>query len=252
MQESEVKIKSLQKALLVLECFTVETPELGITEISEKLDLYKSNVHNIISTFERCGYIAQNPQTGKYRLDLKILERAFVINSSLGLHGIVHPFMTALSEEVGESVYFALPKDEKIIYLEGAYPTSTFMARSMVGEKAEMYCTALGKSILSNLPEREYEWALAHQSMKPFTGNTITERDALIHELIIVRKRGYSIDNMEHEHGIRCVSVPVFRRNRTLLGAISISGPSPRIEDELIPKLVEKLTACADQISLRL
>lgn len=252
MQETEVKVKSLKKALSILECFSVEMPEMGITQISDRLGLHKSGVHNIISTFEQCGYIAQNPDTGKYRLDMKILELAFVINSSLGIHGIVHSPMTALSEAVGEAVYCAMPKGPEIIYLEGAYPITSHMTRSMIGEKAEMYCTAIGKAILAFLPEPEATRAMAQQSMRQHTENTITDRTELAKEIAVIRRRGYSMDNMEHEHGIKCVGVPVFRRDGTLLGAISISGPSLRVEDEKVSDFVRQLQDCAQQIRMRL
>ena len=55
-REGEVKVKSLQKAMEVLECFIQKQP-LGVTEISEKLGLYKSNVHNILMTFTALGYL---------------------------------------------------------------------------------------------------------------------------------------------------------------------------------------------------
>lgn len=245
-------VKTLAKALSVLECFTRETPELGVTAISNRLGLHKSNVHNILSTFEHCGYIERNEQGGKYRLGYKILELSHVINLNLGLHKVVVPFMKALADEVGETVYFAVPKDEMIIYLDGAYPSSSFAIRSMMGEKAEMYCTSLGKAMLAFLPPDKAAIAINRQSMAAFTDTTITDVMALIQELDSVRVRGYSIDNMEHELGIRCVGVPVFSRDGALVGALSISGPSPRITDEAIERYALRLKTIAQQISVHL
>ena len=249
--QDEIKVKSLKKALDILGCFTVKTPELGITEISSKLGLYKSTVHNIVSTFEQCGYIEKSPGNNKYRLGMKILELAFVVNSNLGLHKVVHPYMSALSNEINEVVYFALPKDNQIIYLEGVYPSSSYSARSMIGEKAEMYCTALGKAILAFLPKDRRISVIKNQSMTAYTPNTITDRSALSAELDKIRSQGYSIDNMEHEFGIKCVGVPVFRRDGSLLGAISISGPSLRFDDQTIAEYIKKLQYCSREISAR-
>jgi len=248
----EVKVKSLKKALDILGCFSVRTPELGISEISDQLGLYKSNVHNIISTFEQLGYIEKNPMNGKYRLGMKILELAYIINSNLGLHKVILPPMSELSAEVNEVVYFAVPKDSYILYLEGVYPANSYSARSMVGETAEMYCTSLGKAILAFLPPDQAIRAIHEQSMRRHTENTIVDRSVLLEELELIRKRGYSIDNMEHEFGIRCVGVPVFKRDGTLLGAMSISGPSPRIDDGKIELYAEKLRSYSQKISMRL
>lgn len=74
----EIKVKSLQKALEILNCFAVKQP-LGVTEISEKLGLYKSNVHNILVTFTAMEYLVQDPESGKFRLgpEVMMLSRAF-------------------------------------------------------------------------------------------------------------------------------------------------------------------------------
>ena len=72
-REGEVKVKSLQKAMEVLECFTQKQP-LGVTEISEKLGLYKSNVHNILMTFTSLGYLTQDDETGKFHLGVSLMK----------------------------------------------------------------------------------------------------------------------------------------------------------------------------------
>ena len=79
---SEPIVSSLAKALRVLECFTVSEPELGVTEISKKLGIGKSNAHNIISTYCQMGYLQQLPNR-KYTLGYKLLEHAFIINQHL-------------------------------------------------------------------------------------------------------------------------------------------------------------------------
>ena len=69
--EKEIKVKSLQKALDILNCFTKKS-SWGVTELSEYLDLNKSNVHSILSTFAAMEYLRQDEETGKYRLGMAI------------------------------------------------------------------------------------------------------------------------------------------------------------------------------------
>ena len=66
LQTNECKVKSLAKAMHVLECFSVKAREMGVSEIAQQLGYQKSTVFNILSTFEDLGYVEQNPQTGKY------------------------------------------------------------------------------------------------------------------------------------------------------------------------------------------
>ena len=87
-----------------------------------------------------------------------------------------------------------------------------------------MYCTGLGKAMLAFLPEDERELILREPRVK-YTDNTIVEESILRENLDEVRKNGFSVDNMEHEFGIRCVAVPVFGVNRDVVAAVSVSGP---------------------------
>ena len=66
----DCNVKSLARAMQVLECFSVEQPELGPSEIAKTLHMQKSTVYNILSTFQKCGYLCKNPQTAKYYLGL--------------------------------------------------------------------------------------------------------------------------------------------------------------------------------------
>lgn len=248
----EIKVKSLYKALRVLDCFTVDRPELGITEISSLLGLYKSNVHNIVDTFVKAGYLERNPENEKYRLGLKILELGHVISSSINFRRMILPYMQELADLTGETVYLGIPSEGEVIYLDSASPKTQLNPRSMLGVKAPLYCTGIGKAMLAYLPE---EWvdSVLDKGLAPYTENTITDREKLLEELKIIRSRGYSIDNMEHEYGIKCIGMPVLNKKKQVTAGISISGPSLRFDEAKIKsyaiQLREKIGLIEDQLS---
>ena len=109
-----------------------------------------------------------------------------------------------------------------------------------MGEHAQMHCTGLGKAMLAYLPE-EKQRAYAARKLEPYTDYTITDGDALMKELRETRQRGYAIDNMEHEFGVKCVAVPVLGRNGQVVAGVSITGPSLRFYDERIQSLAKEL-----------
>jgi len=236
----EIKVKSLYKALRILECFNVHTPELGITEISEQLGLYKSNVHNIVDTFVKAGYLEQNPENEKYRLGMKILELGNVISSNMNIRKLMLPYMQELADYTNETVYLGMPNEEEVIYLDSSSPKNQLSTRSMLGVKAPLYCTGIGKAMLAFLPGEVTESLLA-KGLHKHTDQTITEPAALQAELMAIRSRGYSIDNMEHEYGIKCVGMPILNKKRQLVAGISVSGPSLRFDDDKIRDYAFKL-----------
>lgn len=246
-----IKIKSLYKALKILECFTVQKPELGVTEISEMLGLYKSNVHNIISTFEKAGFIEKNLENGKYRLGLKILELAHVISTNMSFRSIILPYMQQIANQANEIVYLAIPHEGQVLYLDAAFPQNSLPTRSMLGETAPMYCTGIGKAMLAYLPLETIEIIISG-GLQKFTENTVISKDELLAELGRIKERGYAIDNMEHEYGIKCVGMPIRDQRGRVLAGLSISGPSLRFDDEKIEYFAQLLRENITLIQKRL
>jgi DNA-binding IclR family transcriptional regulator len=246
-----VKVKSLYKAIKLLDYFDSSHPERGISELAELSGMLKSSVYNIMSTYEACGIIEKDPKTSQYRLGLKILALSNVLAQDDVFREVIRPYMEELSEQTGETVFLATPYGNDIIYREAAYPNHAISVRAIKGVVAPMYCTSLGKAILSCM-EPEYTERVISEGMKAFTPNTITDPQAFREEMQKIRIQGYSVDNMEHEYGIKCVGVPLRNSDGQLVGAISLSGPSLRFNDEQIKKYAALLTDYARRIQNRI
>jgi IclR family KDG regulon transcriptional repressor len=229
----EIKVKSLYKALQVLECFTVNKPEMGITAISEHLGLYKSNVHSIVDTFVHAGYLEQNPENEKYRLSLKILKLSHVISNNLSFRKTLLPYMQELADATNETVYLGVPNEGEVMYLDSSLPKNKLPTRPMLGVKAPLYCTGIGKAMLAYMPEEAVETVIS-KGFNKYTDQTIMDEVSLYSDLVSIRARGYSIDNMEHEFGIKCVGVPLINQKREVIAGLSVSGPSLRYDEQRI------------------
>jgi IclR family KDG regulon transcriptional repressor len=228
-----VKVKSLSKALNVLECFSVDKPELGITELCSMLGLFKSNVHNIVTTFEQHGFLTKNPLTSKYKLGLNILKLSNIISSNLHERDFILPHIKKIANETDEMVYYGILHKRLLLYLDFACTSGTIIEKSKMGVTAPLYCTATGKAIMAYLPEIELD-EIFRDGFHKFTERTITDKDSMIVELDNIRNRGYSIDNMEHEYGIKGIGIPILNSKGYPIAAISISGPSLRFDDNRI------------------
>ena len=230
--ENEIKVKSLHKALEILNCF-VGKDSLGVTEISERFGLCKSNVHNILYTFRQMGYLEQNEATGKYRLGMQIFVLCKGLSDSFPIARIALPYMQELSDRAGERVYLGIPGGWEVFYLDSTYPyQSPNLIRRVLGMKTPMHCTGLGKAILSNMPEEQRNQFLETQKLTAFTDATITGKEELRRELKSTRLRGYAIDHMEHEFGIKCIALPIFDKDRNIYASMSVSGLASHFTEE--------------------
>lgn len=237
---TEPKVKSLYKAIKLLECFTKERPEWTITELAQEMNLLVSSTYNMVTTLEMGRLLRKSETTGKYRLGLKILEYSNTISSTDNLRSIVQPYMDRISEKTGERCLFAQYYNQQVIYLAASEPNTHFQNMSIIGERAPLYCTGVGKAILAHLPAEQID-AVLSEPFKAFTHMTICDSKALREELQRIRLQGYAVDNMEHEFGIRCVAVPLYTLRNEVHAAFSLTGPSLRFESDRIPELAALL-----------
>jgi DNA-binding IclR family transcriptional regulator len=221
-----IKSKSLYKSIKVLECFSTKNFELGITEIAKKLKLNKSNVHNIVATLVFAGYLEKNHLSSKYHLSKKILQFSYIVTNSFSLQNEIYQLMQQLADEFGTFVYFATFQGFNVLYLLNAHPkvkSSNQAFRSITGEVAPLYATSIGKALLMTMSDKEIKAHLDPIKQR-FTENTLMDDQGIIKDIKLSQTRGYSLDNVEHENNVRCVGMPLFKGNKELLGAISVSG----------------------------
>lgn len=248
MEKETARIKSLAKSMRILELFTSKQPEWSITQLAEETGLYKSNVYAILSTFESMGYITQKKDNNKYRLGLKILQLSHAITTSMGFRDTIYPHMVEISAKVGETVFMAIMDNTDVFYLDAAYPTGSILGMpAITGERVPLYCTGVGKALLAGLPGETWKEHIP-KNPQPFTEKTITDVHCMEHEIGLIRQQGYSVDNMEHVYGIRCVAVGLKNRNHETVGAISISAPSPRLDDQKVIQYAKLLEAKAGDL----
>lgn len=239
--------KSLVKALQILELLSNGQKDYGISEIADSLDLYKSNVHQILNTFEQFNYVRKDPSNHRYSLSVHFLEIAHRISSRITNQEFIRDRLQALTDELGEITYYGVPDGSKVMYFSGAFPMSSVSNQSVLGMTAPLVCTGIGKAILAYMPEEQIDELLS-KPLEKFTDNTITDPDKLREELKKIRNNGYSVDNMEHEYGVKCVAVPVLNHLGQVQGAVSITGPSLRFPASSYKKYASKLQNVAVQI----
>lgn len=243
------KLKSIERALKLLECFTVDEPELGVTQISKKLNMHKSTVFNIIDTFESCGYLAKNAITGKYKLGLKILQISYNMYSTQDTRKVLNPYLKEIADKTEETVYLGLLCEDEVIYIDAIHSAkNSRMNTNMIGIKAPVYCTAIGKAMLSEMTDEEVSRIISKPLVR-FTPNTITDMSIFREDLDNIRKRGFSIDDMEHEYGIKCVGIALNSISGQQIAAVSISGPSLRFNNAEIEEYARILKDLKSKVS---
>jgi IclR family acetate operon transcriptional repressor len=249
MATARKRIGSLQRALDILDAFGEQNPMRGITELSDVLDLHKSTVAGLVYTLERNGYLAQDPATRKYRLGLKLVERAFTMLDQMDLRAVALPHLQKLQAWCGESVFLAVRDGGHVVYIEQLVSSQPLGLRAKLGFRAPVQTTSLGKAILSTLPEVEVEELVSVHGLPALTPNSITDKVRFALELEQTRARGYSLDDEENEVGVRCVGAPILDHSGQATAALSASAPLQRFPSTEIPNRGQRVAETARAIS---
>jgi DNA-binding IclR family transcriptional regulator len=252
-EKSEYIIQAVSHALDLLEQFHDDVDELGVTELSKRLKLHKNNVFRLLATLESRGYIEQNRATENYRLGLKALELGQTFIKQMGLLRQAKPILEKMVGECNETCYVAIFKEGYVVYLDMVETDMTVRVVSRVGSRLPSYCTAAGKVHLAFMSEEEIDEILPGDTYDVHTETTLATRKDLRRELKRVAEQGYAIDNEELDIGVRCVAAPIRDYTRRIVGSISVSGPTMRLDDHRIEaQLVPLVLSASTELSTRL
>jgi DNA-binding IclR family transcriptional regulator len=246
------RIESVAKALRILLLFKFNKSEWGVTEIVRELGMQKSTVYRLLATMQELGFVRKSNDGSAYRLGLSLFELGSVVANSFDFRDTAVVYMRKLAEQCGETVHLGVLNDREVMSIEAVETQSSLKPTIMIGGRAPLYCTGIGKALLAFLPADEREQIIKGIHFQKFTKQTIVDCKRLEEELELTRKRGYAIDKMEHEIGITCAAAPIFDFSGAVIGSLSISGPSVRLTPERLAKCSELVMTTAGQISRNL
>jgi len=246
------RIKSIDKALSLLEFLSVNEQETGITEIGKNLHLGLSTVHRILFTLKSRGYVIQNCNTKKYRLGIKLFTLGCAVQSTKRLVERIKSYLRQLSQSTHETVNLAILEGNEVIYLDTIGSPEVLRTEIMAGTRTPAHCTALGKVLLASISDSEFESLYKRdEPLSSLTSKSISSLEELKKNLKKVKKQGYAVDIEEYKIGINCIGVPISGRNGTM-AAISITGPASRFTIDEMEKVKGKLMTISKEISNQL
>ncbi|HEY5574100.1 MAG TPA: IclR family transcriptional regulator [Anaerolineales bacterium] len=246
-------IRALDRALRLLSLLSDGKPRTS-TEISEGIRLSPSTTFRILVTLASHNFVARDENNGQYRLGLACLQLARGYQDTNDIRRMALPLLESLRDDIKETVHLAILDNMEVAYLEklsGLHAIGIMSSR--VGGRAPAYCTGVGKILLAYQDQQMVEEHFTTYGLNRYTETTITDLLDLMGELDATRQRGYSFDNGEHEHEVRCIAAPIFDLNGKAVAAVSVSGPYARLDPlEENHEMIEKVIRTALEISFQL
>lgn len=239
MASSATLLKTVETSLAIVDVVQ-ESGGATVSEIAAAMEMPPSTVYGHLHTLEEHGYLVK--EDDEYHLGLMFLCKGGHARLRRPIYEPAIEKVDLLAEETQERAQFIVEEHGRGYYLHTAIGDHAVQVNARLGRRKYLHSSASGKAILAYLPRPRVEEIIDEHGMPALTQNTIIDRDELFEELEAVRERGFSFNNEESIDGLRAIGVPVIGDDDTAEGAISVSGPTNRMQgdwfEEEIPNLL--------------
>ncbi len=236
-------VQSLDRGLAVIRAFTLEHPQLTLSDVARETGLSRASARRFLHTLVELGYVGTDGRS--FQLRPRLLELGYAYLSTLGLPEVARSHLQALSDQTGESSSLAVLDDTAIVYVARIAVSRIMSAAIGVGTRLPAFATSMGRVLIAFAPDAQREEFLERVELPALTPYTITDRDALRSELDRVRTQGWALVDQELEEGLRSIAAPVRDASGRVVAAVNVAAPARRETGSGRSEFLDPLLAAA-------
>jgi len=244
-------VQAIKRVAQILDLFSLEKDELGVSEISRETGLPKGTTHRILRSLTEENFLEQG-EDGNYRPGVMLFNLGKIVENNISIIKVASPVLKELSKKHVCASHLAFLDGKDVVYIDKHVSNHFFEFASKIGMRVPAYATALGKIMLAYLDEEKVRKLFEGFHFQSFTPNTISNINSLLQELRICRERGYAIDNEEICQGLKCYAVPVFNLYGEVEAGMSLSKPTSLVEEEEEERIISSLVKGGQIVSNRM
>lgn len=244
-------VASLESGLAVIEAFDANHPKLTLSDVATRTGMTRASARRYLLTLAKLGYADYD---GKYfSLDLRVLRLGYGLLSAAPLPRKAQPVLDALALETGETASVAVLDETAVVFMARAQSRRVFTATVGVGTRLPAFCLSTGRVLLAQRGDVEVRMLLGHTERTAYTPQTLTDVDAIVKAVRLVRKQGYAISDQEYEPGLRSIAVPVHNATGRADVAMTLSVHASQVSvAEVMERLLPALARGAATLSAML
>lgn len=246
------QVRALERALAILDAFSLAEPSLSLTDLAARVQLAKSTTTRLLAVLEARGYLERSPDTERYQIGVRAFELGSIYIQTTSIETEAQPVLRQLARECQQTANLGILNGLAVVHIAIVPPDRPIRFYTTVGQRDSAHCTGLGKALLAALdPERLAELVAEH-GLPRRTARTITTMEELRGAVARVCEQGFALDDEESFEGLKCVAAPIWDDKNRAVAAVSVSGPAAEFNNEALPRYSEAVLRAAETISARL
>ncbi|WP_221564572.1 IclR family transcriptional regulator [Alkalihalobacillus sp. TS-13] len=244
---STYKVPALEKTIAILDLLEKSPEGLTATEFYTKLNLPKTSVFSILSVLVEHEFVKKN-SNGKYILGVKLFHLGMSYLDNLDLVKVSRPYLQQLMRDTGYTIHLGVMDKNEVVYVDKVEPNTFVQFSTYPGKRIEFHICGIGKAIAAFYDQKSLDELLSNE-LKTYTPTTITEPKRLLEEFDSVRKIGYALEDEEGEPGVRCIGVPIFGNDGSVIAGISLTALTVHLSDKFVDDVALQVINTGKKIS---
>jgi DNA-binding IclR family transcriptional regulator len=226
-------IQVIDRSASLLDAIGQYENPVSLKILSADTGLHPSTSFRILGALMEAGFVEKDA-AGHYMLGKKLVRLAGKVKRSVGLREQALDIMEALRDAIGETVNLTVREGDEVIYIERVTSNRMMRVEQVIGSRAPLHVTAVGKLMLAELGEHFIHAYVNRTGLKPYTAHTLTTEQDLLNAVQHAHAQGFAYDNEEAEEGVGCIGALVYDNSHSVVAGLSISAPIERRKDEWV------------------
>lgn len=244
-------IQVLDRAVSLLEVLATHSPPVTLKILALETGLHASTVFRIAAALQAHGFIERDT-SGYYHLGGRLLHYANRVPQRSDIRALAQPWMAQLRDRTAETVNLTVQAGDEVVYIERATPNRMMRVEQVIGSRAPLHVTAVGKLMLAEGGEAAVQAYAQRTGLPRYTANTLTNADQLLQSVMAAKAQGVAFDQEEAECGVACVGVLIRETGGKVVAGLSISAPRERHQPQWVAWLQETGNALSAQLGYSL
>lgn len=252
MEEGKTRtgIQVIDRAAALLDAIARYPDPVSLKVLCAETELHASTAHRILGSLIDNRFVERDVH-GRYRLGIRLLQLGVRLHSRIDIRAIALPVMEDLRDKLGESVNLTMREGDVLVYIEKATPNRMMHVQQVIGSRAPLHVTAVGKMMLGAAGEAAVRGYAERTNLPAYTRNTLTTLPKLLDDCATAAQRGYGLDDEEAEIDVGCIGVLVHDSDGSVAAGLSVSAPIERRRMSWVDDVIEAGRRISTQLGYR-
>lgn len=237
MEKESGSIQVIERLARLLDVIAAHEDSVSLKILSAETGLHPSTAFRILASLAEQGFVERTSR-GSYKLGVKLMQLGSRVSASVDIRKIALPLMEKLRDQLGETVNLTVREGDEVVYIERSVAKRMIRVEQVIGSRAPLHVTAVGKLMLGELGEAACRSYAKRSKLPQYTINTHTKVATLLQDSLNAAKLGYSFDNEEAELGVGCIGTLIRDASGHVVAGLSVSAPIERRRDEWIDQVM--------------